>query len=104
MMKYGVDPEKRTAYAAVRTALRNGRLSVPDGCEECGDERPQLHAHHWAGYHRPLHIVWLCPRCHRRSHVRPGSVTVVNRLVDALHEELMAQGAPLASHEAGDST
>jgi hypothetical protein len=56
--------EKLHAHAAVRAALRAGTL-VRGRCEDCGSFRTE--AHH-EDYSKPLSVIWLCRRDHRRRH------------------------------------
>jgi ribosomal protein S27AE len=55
---------KLQARDAVREALRDGRLTRQP-CSECGAAKAQ--AHH-DDYTRRLDIVWLCAKCHARTH------------------------------------
>ena len=70
------------AHRLVRFALRNNILTGPDHCENCGKKQgPPIRtrkngrqtytdpilAHH-EDYARPLHVVWLCQRCHYLRH------------------------------------
>jgi hypothetical protein len=52
---------RKTAWAAVERALKNGVL-VPQPCEICGDVR--VEAHH-EDYSQPLAVRWLCFAHHR---------------------------------------
>jgi hypothetical protein len=53
--------------ALVAAALRDGRLTRPDACEQCGIEgKPQAHHH---DYSKPLEVEWLCERCHTNHHL-----------------------------------
>jgi len=70
-------PEKYAAHQAVRTALVTGRLSRPEYCSVCkrfdekgSDGRTIIHAHHHAGYDKPLDVVWLCAACHAKEDKR----------------------------------
>lgn len=58
------NPQMHGARAAVRYALKTGRLQKQP-CIECGNERSQ--AHH-LDYSRPLDVVWLCQRHHKKVH------------------------------------
>lgn len=58
---------KRDAQTAVGHAVRDGRLLKPSACSKCGRSGVRLEGHH-DDYSRPLDVVWLCCRCHRRHH------------------------------------
>lgn len=65
-------PAQKSAYNQVRAAFHGGLLSRPDKCEHCGlpetfgtDGRSLLHGHH-EDYEKPLEVVFLCTRCHRK--------------------------------------
>jgi ribosomal protein L37AE/L43A len=58
------NPEAYKAHTAVGNALRDGRLTR-EPCLFCGEARTQ--AHH-RDYSKPLDVVWLCSKCHRRLH------------------------------------
>lgn len=92
------DALKGRARAAVKMALKAGVLVRPEMCLECGqapklgrDGRSTIHAHHHAGYARPLDVVWLCPSCHfkhddrvsgaknGRAKLLPGQVAEIRR-------------------------
>lgn len=47
-------------------ALREGALIRPDRCSDC-ETGGVIHGHH-PDYTRPLHVEWLCVRCHRSRH------------------------------------
>ena len=66
---------------AVRKALREGSLSRPVHCSQCGKHRSELQqsngryssieGHHHRGYEyeHALDVVWLCKKCHAQAHV-----------------------------------
>jgi hypothetical protein len=59
-------PLKKKAKAAVRSALKSGKLlKMP--CQVCGNEK--VHAHH-EDYAKPLDVVWLCVQHHEDVHHR----------------------------------
>ena len=58
---------RRRVRAITMKAVYNGRLPRPAVCSQCGGPRPQ--AHH-ADYSKPLDVLWLCLKCHRRTHRR----------------------------------
>lgn len=62
----------------VRSAILQGTLVRPDKCSSCGkaalfakDGRPLIQAHH-PDYDRPLYVVWLCTKCHRKETPLPA--------------------------------
>lgn len=68
-------PEKRKAQNEVNHAIRDGRLTRPDLCENCGgpgqpfdDDRAPIQAHHH-DYSKPLDVEWLCRDCHGARHL-----------------------------------
>lgn len=58
------NPDKAKAWAAVKNAVRDGRL-VRLPCDVCGSQKVQ--AHH-ADYSKPLDVRWLCFVHHRMEH------------------------------------
>ena len=59
-------PERVRAHAAVRRAVRSGKLTRPTHCQSCG-KPSTIHAHH-NDYRKPLDVMWLCVRCHAEHH------------------------------------
>lgn len=47
----------------VYKAVRDGRLTRPAACEQCGAACKPEAAH--ADYEQPLLVRWLCAKCHR---------------------------------------
>lgn len=64
-------PERKKARAATDHAVRSGKLTRPDACEECGTPG-RVEAHH-EDYSEPLKVRWLCRSCHTKQH-RPVAV------------------------------
>lgn len=58
-------PHRKKAHTAVNNALRDGRLTKGD-CHFCGTDQ-DIEGHH-NDYSKPLDVVWLCKRCHRKLH------------------------------------
>lgn len=57
-------PEKYHARNLVHSAIKRGVIIRPNACSICGIEcKP--HAHH-EDYSKPLDVVWVCVRCHRK--------------------------------------
>lgn len=78
------NPEKIYAHSCVGHALRDGRMSKPAVCEDCGIEEKDsrgLHAHH-EDYGKPLDVVWLCTTCHGLRHSKYKGVTTGMSLHD----------------------
>ncbi len=59
--------EKRYAQGRLDKALKAGRIVRPLFCEGCA-KGGALHGHH-DDYSRPLDVRWLCPRCHKATHM-----------------------------------
>lgn len=78
-------PELIAARTALQRALRNGALTRPSACEQCGSQK-RLHGHH-ADYSRPLAVRWLCQSCHLQLHARHRRAggTPISRLADEKH-------------------
>ncbi len=62
---------KKAASTMVGNAVRDGRLTKPDSCEQCGCKPKHLHGHH-DDYAKPLEVRWLCPVCHKKWHNENG--------------------------------
>lgn len=58
---------KRAAHVLLGNAIRDGRVSKPDACEECGADDERIHGHH-DDYAKPLEVRWLCQKCHVAWH------------------------------------
>ena len=61
-----VPKEKRIAYTILRTSIRNGSISKPLVCSNCG-KISKIEGHHY-DYSKPLDVLWLCNPCHRNVH------------------------------------
>jgi len=63
--------ERDRAHAAVRYAVKTGKIAPAIGCELCGHDF-EIHprqAHHYMGYadtHK-LDVQWLCAPCHAKA-------------------------------------
>lgn len=55
-------PEEDQARKLVRQAIKAGRITVPDECEECY-KMGRVEAHH-EDHSRPYLLYWLCKKCH----------------------------------------
>ena len=47
-------------------AINSGELIKPDVCSECGTV-DRVPGHH-EDYSKPLEVIWLCGKCHRKRH------------------------------------
>ena len=59
---------KRRAHSIVAVAVKNGRISRPANCQECGNVGTggRIFGHH-DDYSKPLDVRWLCGVCHRAA-------------------------------------
>lgn len=64
----GTAEEKKRAANAVNNALRDGRLTKPNKCEDCGQPYRRIEGRHH-DYTRPLEVTWLCKPCHAARHI-----------------------------------
>lgn len=64
-------PMKYAAHRLVSNSLRDGRLSKPENCQECGIFHEHIHGHH-DDYALPLIVRWICPPCHKAWHDKNG--------------------------------
>lgn len=60
----------RSAYQKMRTALKNGDMTRPKHCEQCGASG-KIDGHH-DDYALPLVVRWLCRACHKTWHRKNG--------------------------------
>ena len=73
--------QRANARAYANHYLNSGKRSYTwlDGekltrkpCENCGEEKVQMHHE---DYSKPLHVTWLCKRCHVKHHLKQKKVT-----------------------------
>jgi len=62
--------ERGQAHRAVANAVKDGLLTRPPICSECGLEHDNIQGHHesyeiadW------LKVIWLCEPCHKLKHI-----------------------------------
>lgn len=67
-------PEQSRASKKLCYAVKTGKLTRPDKCENCGGGGPIEGAHH--DYERPLDVRWLCRSCHRSWDKREPKLSV----------------------------
>jgi ribosomal protein S27AE len=60
------NPEKYVAHNALNNALRDGKVTKLEECQQCG-AGGRVQAHH-ADYAKPLEVKWLCGPCHVAEH------------------------------------
>src|SRR5208282_1793867 len=58
----------------VGSAIKSGRMKIPEACERCGVPQFDLEGHHYLGYapEHYLDVRWLCPKCHSIEHPHPN--------------------------------
>jgi hypothetical protein len=66
-------PEVNPAHMAIQHAVANGKVVKPECCSLCG-RKSRLLAHH-PDYAKKLHVIWVCPLCHKRIHPTPRKVS-----------------------------
>lgn len=66
--------EKIRARQLLNDAVRSGAMTRPFVCSDCSQPR-RVHGHHH-DYSKPLHVRWLCARCHAKEHRRIGTEQV----------------------------
>ena len=61
-----------------KRAILKGIIKVPDMCRDCG-ANVKLDCHHM-DYNNPLDVIFLCPLCHEKRHLKGGmSLITVQR-------------------------
>lgn len=60
--------DKVSAHGKLNRAIKAGIISKPDHCSECGDAG-RIVGHH-RDYAKPLDVLWLCEKCHKKNHVQ----------------------------------
>ena len=61
---------KRAAHLLYSNYIRHHKEEIKHNCESCG-ATTKLHAHH-SDYHKPLDVLYLCPKCHTKWHKENG--------------------------------
>lgn len=61
---------KRAAHLLYANYIRYHKDEIKHNCEVCGING-SLHAHH-NDYHKPLEVLYLCPKCHSNWHKENG--------------------------------
>lgn len=65
------NPIKIKCHAAVRRAIKSGRLIADEFCNSCNSNSEKLHGHH-DDYSLPMSVRWLCAKCHVDWHKENG--------------------------------
>lgn len=65
--EYVSKAEQHAAHLEVHRAVKAGILIKPTSCSWCGEDKLRIHGHH-PDYARPLMVVWICARCHKKHH------------------------------------
>lgn len=60
-------PEKSRARSAIHRAINRNQIIKPEICQKCGVIK-SLQGHH-PNYLKPLEVVWLCKKCHKKEHI-----------------------------------
>lgn len=60
------NPLKYKAHRVLNSAIKIGEI-IRQPCEICGN--PKSEGHH-EDYSKPLEVIWLCRKCHRKLHKR----------------------------------
>jgi len=60
------NPEKYRAHNAIYYAIVTGKMKRSVFCESCG--LPAKTEGHHTNYDKPLEVIWLCRKCHRKAH------------------------------------
>lgn len=70
--------DKHACYVILNNAVRDGRVSKPTCCQNCGSNG-RIEGHHH-DYAYPLDVIWLCPKCHHRLHAAFPEVEGKNKV------------------------
>ena len=54
-------------HNAVTRAIERGQIKRSNTCQVCGKQE-KTEGHH-DDYNNSLHVIWLCPECHRQYHM-----------------------------------
>jgi len=92
---------RQEAYKTVNAARREKSLIPNSTCGLCG--RPVNTIAHHPDYNKPLEVIWLCRRCHRRVHLNHPITPFVKedmrtlRIKSSLTQEQLAKKAGLTT-------
>lgn len=57
--------KQNDAHKMVSYAVKLGLIKKPEKCEKCLEIYPNLDGHH-NDYDKPLEVLWICRKCHRK--------------------------------------
>ena len=60
-------PEKKHCHRLLNEAVSAGKITRSAFCQACGQTGVMIHGHH-DDYSKPLDVIWLCSKCHRKLH------------------------------------
>jgi RecJ-like exonuclease len=60
-------PEKYKARTMAANAKRRGVIQIKHHCEHCNTSGVRIQMHH-PDYSKPLHVIFLCTKCHGKEH------------------------------------
>lgn len=55
------------SHSLVAKHVKLGKLLRPKRCQKCKTDQGKMEAHH-EDYDKPLEVVWLCFKCHKKIH------------------------------------
>ncbi len=61
----------------INTGISRDKITKPNDCFICSVKSKRIVAHH-ENYAKPLDVVWLCDKCHKRRHIYLESIDWVD--------------------------
>ena len=61
---------KQKAYGLVQYHIKKGNIVRPKICSDCKSSNVLRIDGHHADYNKPLDLLWLCPPCHSKEHIK----------------------------------
>ena len=77
----------------VKQAIKNGELTRPVRCQECGSKANRIEGHH-EDYGKPLEVIWLCTRCHSYRHNANRSEETIIGMNNSPNRHLVGKRGP----------
>ncbi len=65
------NPDRRAAHTFLNNSVRDGEITRPSCCDNCGVHSYRIEAHH-SDYSKPLDVKWLCGNCRGKEHRLPN--------------------------------